>query len=188
MNEKDDFREVVLENLQFRFLNFLIANRRTFGAWNFLYLSLHQPLKQGIFIAYFVKIINSCITFSWHYLLKEIDSNNTQSKEEWDGLHWQPVVKKKAAKESCDKLEYALECISNNEIISLIIQPIDNLIWHKKQANMDQSHHVLVSPFTLSDYNDKVGYKGAHIHKQKDYLSYCEVSSIFFFGYRHYLN
>jgi hypothetical protein len=47
---------------------------------------------------------------------------------------------------------------------------------------MDQSHHVLVSPFTLSDYNDKVGYKGAHIHKQKDYLSYCEVSSIFFFN------
>jgi hypothetical protein len=82
VNDEEDFREVVLKDLQECFFGSLIPFWWTLGACDFLDLSLYQRLEQRNFIAHFVELIDSSIPFSWHYLLKEIDANDAQNKEE----------------------------------------------------------------------------------------------------------
>ena len=77
-----------------------------------------------------MELINSSVSNSWHNFLKEINSNYDQCEEEWDGLHGEPVVKEEAAEEASDELEYALECLTHNKIVSLVIQPVDYLVRH----------------------------------------------------------
>ena len=161
MNNENDFREVILKNLKECLFGSLIPFGRTLGARDFLDLCLNQRFEQRYLIAHLVELIDSSVSFSGHYLFEEIDSNYAQCEEEWDGLHGEPVVKEEAAEEASDELEYALECLTHNEIVSLVIQPVDYLVWDKQQAHVDESHHVLIRALSLCDDNHEVGCESA---------------------------
>ena len=79
VNEKDDLREVVLKDLQEGFLGTQITFRRALWACDFLDLGLYEGLEQRDLIAHFMELINSWVTFSWHNLFEEVDSNYAQS-------------------------------------------------------------------------------------------------------------
>ena len=117
-----------------------------------------------------MELIDSSVSFSGHYLLEEIDSNYAQCQEKWDGFHGEPVVKEEAAEEASDKLEYALEFLTDHEIVSLVIQPVDDLVRHKQEADVDESHHVLICTLRLRDDYHEVGCESAQVEEEQNNL------------------